>query len=96
MNFHGLANPEFRSKIPVKYYLIDFGFSVQFSPKSRPEDRLVMPFEIAREQRAPEMDWDAPYDPFPTDVYALARLFYGFFKVPSPITVQTIAHWIYF
>jgi len=77
--------PEFRSTFAVRYYMMDFGCSVRFSPESHPRDHLVKPFNIAREQRAPEMDRVAKYDPYAADVYATGRLFYGWFSeiVPS-------------
>jgi hypothetical protein len=78
--------PEFRSTFQAKYYLIDFGCAVQFPPTSEPRKRLARPFQITRVQKAPEIGRLALYDPFAADVYSLARLFYGYFKVlPSPL-----------
>jgi hypothetical protein len=91
MNYHGKVScdppkelcppPVFRSTFPVKYYLIDFGCSIQFPHASDPGKRLVEPFRIGREQRAPETSRLEKYDPFPADVYALARLFYAYLRV---------------
>ena len=73
--------PEFRATFPVRYYLMDFGCSVHFTPSSRLRDCLVKPFTIGREQCAPEMLRSAKYDPFAADTYVAARVFYGFFAV---------------
>ena len=73
--------PEFRSSFPVRYYLMDFGCPVHFTPSLRLHDGLVKPFTIAREQCAPEMHGTTKYDPFAADIYAVARLFYAFFAV---------------
>jgi len=71
--------PEFRTTFPVRYYLMDFGCSVHFSPSLPLHDRLVKPFAITREQCAPEMDGSTKYDPFAVDIYVVARLFYALF-----------------
>jgi hypothetical protein len=86
MNCHGNILKEFRGdfKFRVKYLIIDFGYSVQFDPGSRPEDRLIEPVALTREQRAPEMDGRTRIDPFAADVYATALLFYSYFQVSSP------------
>ena len=91
MNHHGKSPgnplidvwppPEFRATFPVRYYLIDFGHSVHFTPSSRRHDGLVKPFPIGREQCAPEMDGSRKYNPFSADVYMVARVFYAFIKV---------------
>ncbi|KIM42429.1 hypothetical protein M413DRAFT_444847 [Hebeloma cylindrosporum] len=71
--------PEFRSTFPVQYYFIDFGCSVHLPPSLPPKDRLIKPFNITREHRAPEMRGSKEYDPFPADIYAAARVFYSLF-----------------
>ena len=73
--------PEFRATFPVRYYLMDFGCSVRFTPSSRVHDGLVKPFPIERQQCAPEMRGSKKYNPFSADVYVLARVFYSFFVV---------------
>ena len=73
--------PEFRATFSVRYYLMDFGCSVHFSPSSRLRDRMIKPFPIGREQCAPEMRRSTKYDPFAADIYVAARVFYGFFAV---------------
>lgn len=88
MNYHGKVpgadnpfddgpSPEFRSKFPVKYFLIDFGFSVSFPDTIPSTECLVEPFSIGRETRAPEIDGTQRFDPFAADVYQAARLIYG-------------------
>ena len=73
--------PEFRSTFPVRYYLMDFGCSVHFTPSSRLDDGFIKPFPINREQCAPEMRGLTKYDPFSADIYVAARVIYGFFAV---------------
>ena len=73
--------PEFRATFPVRYYLMDFGCSVRFTPSSRIHDGLVKPFPIGREQTAPEMDDSRKYNPFAADVYMVGRVFYAHFAV---------------
>ena len=73
--------PEFRATFPVRYYLMDFGCSVHFTPSPRLHDGLVKPFKIGREQCAPEMRGSTKYDPFAADVYVVARVFFSFFIV---------------
>ncbi|EGN92928.1 hypothetical protein SERLA73DRAFT_79145 [Serpula lacrymans var. lacrymans S7.3] len=75
----GVPEPVFRSKFPVKYYLVDFGFSVRFSPSSPLKPCLVAPFHSARDQRSPEEQKSKKFNPFPVDVYQTARLFYALF-----------------
>ena len=84
--------PEFRSNSPVRYYLMDFGCSVHFTPSSRLDDGLIKSFPITRKRChcsrvigndlcAPEMRGLTKHDTFATDIYVAARLFYGFFAV---------------
>ncbi|EDR14436.1 uncharacterized protein LACBIDRAFT_321504 [Laccaria bicolor S238N-H82] len=72
---------EFRSTFPVRYYLMDFGCSVHLPPNLPPRDRLIKPFKIAREQCPAEMLGSTKYDPFAADIYVVARVFYGLFRV---------------
>ena len=79
---------------PVRYYLIDFGCSVHFTPSSRLDDGLIKSFPITRKRChcsrvpvigndlcAPEMRGLTKHDTFAADIYVAARLFYGFLAV---------------
>jgi hypothetical protein len=93
VNYHGnLPKPnyppvtppvKFHSTFPLKYFLIDFGYSVHFEPGS---DGLIEPVAVSHEQFAPEISEmsGGRIDPFAADVYSTARLFYGFFEVSPP------------
>ncbi|KDQ18764.1 hypothetical protein BOTBODRAFT_153640 [Botryobasidium botryosum FD-172 SS1] len=75
--------PEFRSTFPVTYWLADFDSSVSFSPQTSARERLATPFQIDREQAAPEQTLGSnhtKYDPFAADVYQAARLLYALFQ----------------
>ena len=78
--------PEFRSTFPVRYYLMDFGCSVRFTPSTRLHDGLIKPFLIARQQCAPEMHGLRKYDPFAADVCMVGRVFYAYFAVRLPVS----------
>ncbi|KAJ7475421.1 hypothetical protein B0H11DRAFT_1865665 [Mycena galericulata] len=72
-NFVGKAKHLTRTQAPPKYYLIDFGISIHFSPNS---PRLAMPTR-GGDRSAPEFDGDGAeelLDPFPTDIYYLGNL----------------------
>ena len=77
---------KFRSAFPVKYFLIDFGYSAHLAPGS---DGLIKPVAVRREQCPPEMSRSGRIDPFAADVYSTARLFYGFFEVSPPFLYTT-------
>ncbi|KAJ3509594.1 hypothetical protein NLJ89_g5145 [Agrocybe chaxingu] len=70
--------PEFRSTFPVKYSLIDFGYSVHFPPDTPRSERLIND-RRGRPTRAPEVDSDHLYDPFTTDVYQAAQMIFSWF-----------------
>ncbi|KAJ3523004.1 hypothetical protein NMY22_g11642 [Coprinellus aureogranulatus] len=55
---------------PNRYYLIDFGFSMMF--ESKEGNRVTG--RCGQDASAPEMSLDAPYDPFPVDVYQLGNM----------------------
>jgi hypothetical protein len=59
-----------RTKAGVRYYISDFGMSTYF-PADAPS-RLVTG-GVGRE-RAPELSWTVPYDPFMIDVYAIGMV----------------------
>ena len=73
------------SVFPVRYYIIDFEFSVRFPEDSTPEQRVVTglpalqfgldhPDDYGREL-SPEMLLDKPHCPFKSDVYQLGKMF---------------------
>jgi hypothetical protein len=73
--------PEFRSTFPVRYWLMDFGYSIYFPPGVASARRFVKGLKIGRPHRAPETGRSVGYCPFAADVYQAARLFYAWFKV---------------
>ena len=91
MNFWGVTQPSrhfgrkapiLRSQFPqaVKYALIDFGYSVQFSPDADPSSYLGA-WKVPRPQRAPETTTGNPFDPFAADVYQTSRSIYAWCMV---------------
>ncbi|EIN06247.1 hypothetical protein PUNSTDRAFT_73300 [Punctularia strigosozonata HHB-11173 SS5] len=60
-----------RTQRPSKYYLIDFGLSMLFPPEG---PATAIP-TMGGDRSVPEFaaDYDAPYDPFPVDVYYLGN-----------------------
>ena len=97
MNFWGVAQPSrdldrkapiLRALFPqaVKYALIDFGFSIQFSPDIDPSSYLGK-WKVPRLQRAPETATRDPFDPFAADVYQTGRSIYGWCMVRHKLIV---------
>ena len=97
MNFWGVSPPprDFHRKAPilraqfpqaVKYALIDFGYSIQFSPDADPSSYLGT-WKVPRLQRAPETTSGIPFDPFAADVYQTGRLIYGWCMVRHKLIV---------
>jgi serine/threonine protein kinase len=89
MNFYGVTQPPrdrgrkppiLRGLFPVKYSLIDFGCSIQFSPDADPSSYLGT-WKVSRQQRAPETTTGKPFDPFAADVYQTGRTIYGWCMV---------------
>ena len=91
MNFWGVTQPSrdfgrkapiLRSQFPqaVKYALIDFGYSVQFSPDADPSSYLGA-WKVPRPQRAPETTTGNLFDPFAADVYQTSRSIYAWCMV---------------
>jgi len=72
--------PELRKSFPVKYALIDFGCSLQFSSDETPARRRGF-WPVPREQRAPEAVGGNDFDPFAADVYQTGRTIYGWCQV---------------
>lgn len=73
-DWSGKAKHFSRTERPPRYYLIDFGISVRFSPDdSAPRTRVDAwggDFD-----RPPEIEQvNAEYDPFPTDVYYMGNI----------------------
>jgi hypothetical protein len=75
-----------RPVFPVRYYIIDFEFSIRFPEDSDPEQRVVIGLPILRNgfdhpddygrEIAPEMLWDKPHCPFKSDIFQLGKLFF--------------------
>ena len=80
-----------RPVFPVRYYIIDFEFSIRFPEDSDPEQRVVTGLPILRNgfdhpddygrEIAPEMLWDKPHCPFKSDIFQLGKLFFDYFHV---------------
>lgn len=64
--------PRYTVPKPVKYYFIDFGISVHFSPGQQP--KLVTGMK-GLDRDPPELSDTVPYDPFKLDVFILGNLF---------------------
>ncbi|KAI9059871.1 hypothetical protein FKP32DRAFT_1093163 [Trametes sanguinea] len=56
---------------PVKYYYVDFGLSVRFSPG---ESTLVVG-DVGRDASVPELSSTVPYNGYKVDIYALGTFF---------------------
>lgn len=56
----------------VRYYFIDFGLSMSFAETVGP--RLTTSKD-GIDRDVPELSLDAPYDPFPVDIFILGNLF---------------------
>jgi hypothetical protein len=73
------------SVYPVRYYIIDFEFSIRFPEDSTPDQRLVTGLPILRNgydhpddygrDIAPEMLLDKPHCPFKSDIFQLGKMF---------------------
>ena len=88
MNFWGVTQPSrdfgrkapiLRAQFPVKYTLIDFGYSIQFLPDADPSSYLGT-WKVSRPQRA-------PFDPFAADVYQTSRSIYAWCLVRHNVLV---------
>ena len=82
------------SVFPIRYYIIDFEFSVQFPQASTPDQRVVTglpalkfgsdhPDDYGREL-SPEMLLDKPHCPFKSDVFQLGTMFLLHFHASHP------------
>ena len=98
MNFWGVTPPSrdlgrkapiLRAQLefPVKYALIDFGYSIQFLPDADPSSYLGT-WKVPRPQRAPETTTGNPFDPFAADVYQTSRSIYGWCTVRHKLVVS--------
>ncbi|KAJ3003796.1 hypothetical protein NUW54_g5122 [Trametes sanguinea] len=56
---------------PVKYFYVDFGLSVRFSPG---QSTLVVG-DVGRDASVPELSSTVPYDAYKADIYALGTFF---------------------
>ncbi|KII89447.1 hypothetical protein PLICRDRAFT_53874 [Plicaturopsis crispa FD-325 SS-3] len=70
---------DLRGRFPVKYSLIDFGYSRRFPQDTPPSARLVSDMYAGRPHKAPELDLRKPYDPFAADVYQLGKVLISYF-----------------
>ena len=96
MNFWGVTQPSeesrkapiLRAQFPqaVKYALIDFGYSIQFSPDADSSSYLGT-WKVPRLQRAPETATGNPFDPFAADAYQTGRSIYGWCMVRHKLVV---------
>ncbi|KIM81815.1 hypothetical protein PILCRDRAFT_821171 [Piloderma croceum F 1598] len=79
----------FRELFPVRYYIIDFEYSVRFPEDSAPDQRVVTglpglkygsdhPDDYGRDL-SPEMLLPEPHCPFKSDVYQLGKMFLSHF-----------------
>jgi hypothetical protein len=75
---------------PVRYYIIDFEFSVRFPEDSTPDQRVVTglpaikdgsdhPDDYGRDL-SPEMLLPEPHCPFKSDVFQLGKMFLSHFR----------------
>jgi hypothetical protein len=77
--FDGDEPPEFRSAFPVRYLIVDFGFSsyASLGPNS---GLLIEPLRTGRRHKAPE-SVRTKFDPYAADVYQAARFLYTWIHV---------------
>ena len=79
---------------PIRYYIIDFEFSVRFPENSTPDQRVVTglptlwlgldhPDDYGREL-SPEMLLDKPHCSFKLDVFQLGKMFLSHFHASRP------------
>ncbi|OSX58938.1 hypothetical protein POSPLADRAFT_1151938 [Postia placenta MAD-698-R-SB12] len=61
-----------RKDMPIKYYYVDFGISVQIPPNTHAK-LAVGPY--GRDQEVPELSADIPYDPFKVDIFIIGNFF---------------------
>jgi len=86
---------------PVRYYIIDFEFSIEFSEDSTPDQRVVnwpsrpttwlRPPDDHGRDIAPEMLLNAPHCPFKLDVFQLGKMFLFHFHVGAVGTLSRAA-----
>ncbi|KAJ7267682.1 hypothetical protein B0H12DRAFT_1200803 [Mycena haematopus] len=60
-----------RTRLPVKYYFIDFGLSRRYDPANGPP---LEPIILGGDKSPPEHSKPGDCDPFPTDIYFLGNL----------------------
>ena len=71
-DFRHRAKAYTRTRRPSRYLLIDFGLSRYYDPANGPP--LDMPVRGGDKSAPEHQDNEAPYNPFPTDVYYLGNL----------------------
>ncbi|KAJ7267689.1 kinase-like domain-containing protein [Mycena haematopus] len=60
-----------RTRLPVKYYFIDFGLSRRYDPANGPPSEPII---LGGDKSPPEHSKTLVCDPFPTDIYFLGNL----------------------
>lgn len=65
------ARPFPRSRVPIKYYYVDYGLSVYIPPDIHP--KLVLG-DFGRDQDVPELSLTVPYDPFKVDIFIIGNM----------------------
>ncbi|EED81131.1 predicted protein [Postia placenta Mad-698-R] len=68
MHAQGVAH---RSRVPIKYYYVDYGLSVYIPPDIHP--KLVLG-DFGRDQDVPELSLTVPYDPFKVDIFIIGNM----------------------
>jgi len=73
-------SPIFRSRFPVRYYFIDYEYSIRFASDSDPATRLVSRIEEIARFGAPEIQTASSYCPFTADVFSLGFFYFDNFR----------------
>ncbi|EJD41497.1 hypothetical protein AURDEDRAFT_90180 [Auricularia subglabra TFB-10046 SS5] len=74
-----------RSQVPMKYYLTDFGMSVQYRSM---EDRSLVTGIGGLNRTLPEQSETKPYDPFPADVRMFGDMLRDWQYVCCPLALR--------
>src|ERR1700683_1278899 len=83
-----------RSVFPIRYYIIDFEFSIRFPEDSTPDQRVVTGVPALKigldhpddygHKLSPEMLLNKPHCPFKSDVFQLGTMFLLHFHASLP------------
>ncbi|KAL0947779.1 hypothetical protein HGRIS_013855 [Hohenbuehelia grisea] len=79
----GYASHRHRTRHPVKYYLIDFGFARHYKTRDPPPRQAP---RWGGDKSVPEHQSSAPCNPFAVDVYCLGNLIRQEFTVGTPFS----------